>query len=218
MSSRLTGVSRLLGAVFCAGLLFGAGIAQAQPSHRGGDGDRRGGWVDPRCARGVGVRKLPQGHRIVGHRDIDFYYASGHWFRPMGARFVVVAPPIGLVVPVLPNGFVSVTIGGRSLYRYDDTYYARHDRGYVVVEPPRQDDARRASGGEDRLFVYPKMNQSEKVQATDRYECHEWGSFQTGYDPTLSYGGVGPEQAESLRADYLRAMTACLEARGYTVR
>lgn len=218
MSSRLTGVSRLLGAVICAGLLFGAGIAQAEPAHRGGDGDRRGGWVDPRFARGVVVPRLPQGHRVVRLRDIDFYYASGHWFRPMGARFVVVAPPIGLVVPVLPNGFVSVTIGGRSLYRYDDTYYARHDRGYVVVEPPRQDDARRASGGEDRLFVYPKMNQSEKVQATDRYECHEWGSVQTGYDPTLSYGGVGPEQAESLRADYLRAMTACLEARGYTVR
>ncbi|MBR0566859.1 hypothetical protein J5J83_12115 [Azoarcus sp. L1K30] len=218
MPSSSSSVSGSVRALFCIGLILGAGVVQADPPHRGSDRDQRADRGERRYTRGVVVPRLPQDYRVVRHRDVDFYYSGGHWFRPMGARFVVVAPPIGLVVPVLPGGFVTLSIGGRMLYRYDDVYYARDDRGYVVVEPPRQSEAPTYASGQDNLFVYPRLKQSEKAQATDRYECHEWGSAQTGYDPTLSYGGVGPEQAERRRADYLRAMTACLEARGYTVR
>jgi hypothetical protein len=41
---------------------------------------------------------------------------------------------------------------------------------------------------------------------------------QTGFDPTLNGGGVPSEQATTKRSDYQRAMSACLEARDYTVR
>ena len=70
----------------------------------------------------------------------------------------------------------------------------------------------------DNLYVYPKNGQSAEQQATDRYECHRWAGEQTGFDPTQTAGGVPEDQTAQRRADYLRAMTSCLEGRGYSVR
>ncbi len=41
---------------------------------------------------------------------------------------------------------------------------------------------------------------------------------QTGFDPTQPGGGVAPDQNGARRQQYQRAMTACLEARGYSVQ
>ncbi|MCC7463749.1 MAG: hypothetical protein IT480_14950, partial [Gammaproteobacteria bacterium] len=45
-----------------------------------------------------------------------------------------------------------------------------------------------------------------------------WARGQTGFDPTEPGGGVAAAQTPQRRADYQRAITACLEARGYSVR
>ena len=70
----------------------------------------------------------------------------------------------------------------------------------------------------DQLFIYPKKGQSEQMQADDRYECHRWSSDQTGFDPTQSGGSVAERLYDSKKADYQRAMKACLEARDYSVQ
>lgn len=169
--------------------------------------------------RGVVVRTLPPRHRTYVHGGYHYHYHDGYWYRPMGDRFVVVLPPVGIVVPALPYGYVTFTFGSHVYYRYAGVYYAPHEYGYVVVDPPPEaEDSRVARIARDELFIYPRAGQSEKTQAADRYECHEWASGQTGYDPTLSHGGVPEAEAADARADYLRAMTACLEGRGYTVR
>ena len=67
------------------------------------------------------------------------------------------------------------------------------------------------------LFVYPREGQSPEQVEFDRYECHRWASEQTGFDPTRPEDGVPYEQTSTARAEYLRATTACLEARGYSV-
>lgn len=64
------------------------------------------------------------------------------------------------------------------------------------------------------LFMYPKTGQSAEQQGTDRYECHRWAADQTGFDPSQGSPGV----TERKRDDYLRAMSACLEGRGYSVK
>ena len=88
-----------------------------------------------------------------------------------------------------------------------------------VIEPPTELATENPAVAEqDELFIYPAAGQTAEQQANDRFECHDWASEQTGYDPTRVAGGVAPEQAASRRAAYLRAMTACLEARDYTVR
>jgi len=68
------------------------------------------------------------------------------------------------------------------------------------------------------LIVYPKNGQSTEQRAADRYECHNWAKSQTGFDPTQSGGGVPPGSTERSHANYDRAMSACLTARGYEVK
>jgi len=71
----------------------------------------------------------------------------------------------------------------------------------------------------EKLFVYPRENQSEELQAKDRSECQSWAAGQTGYDPTKPpAGSMPPGQWIQMQVDYLRAQSACLEGRGYTVR
>jgi len=71
----------------------------------------------------------------------------------------------------------------------------------------------------ERIFVYPRLGQSEELQAKDRYECHSWALSQTGYDPTQPSAGDMPEaQRSQMSADYQRAQGACLDGRGYTVK
>jgi hypothetical protein len=68
------------------------------------------------------------------------------------------------------------------------------------------------------FFIYRRNGQDELQQARDRYECHTWAKRQTGFDPTLPAGGVAPENSVQKRADYQRAISACLDGRGYTIR
>jgi hypothetical protein len=70
----------------------------------------------------------------------------------------------------------------------------------------------------ERIFIYPRQGQSEELQAKDRYECHRWAVSQTHYDPTQPVSGTPEVQLNQMRADYQRAMGACLDGRGYTMR
>ena len=70
----------------------------------------------------------------------------------------------------------------------------------------------------ERIFIYPRKGQSEELQAKDRYECHSWAVSQIGSDPTQPTSGMPETQLNQMRADYNRAMGACLDGRGYTMR
>ena len=83
----------------------------------------------------------------------------------------------------------------------------------MIVDPPKEVPPS-TSSSVDKLFIYPRNSQSEKQQEDDRYSCHVWSVKQTGYDPTMTSDAPSMEK----RADYQRAMGACLDALGYTVR
>lgn len=90
-------------------------------------------------------------------------------------------------------------------------------REYVVVEkPPGADEALAGAPGLQEsaaeLYVYPARGQSEDQAQRDRYECHLWAVDQTQFDPSM--GDADASQS----GEYRRAMTACLEGRGYTVK
>ena len=65
------------------------------------------------------------------------------------------------------------------------------------------------------VIVYPAKGQSQEQQSRDRYECHQWAVHETGVDPSLwdEY-----EITYEDRSEYRRAISACLEGRGYTVK
>jgi hypothetical protein len=107
-------------------------------------------------------------------------------------------------------------------YYWDNLYYtwSPADSGYVVTTPPpvagdQPDESGTAEAPADSaadVYLYPRNGQSDEQMANDRYECHSWAAGQTGFDPTR--GG----QQSGNRDDYRRAMTSCLDARGYSAR
>ena len=67
-----------------------------------------------------------------------FYYSDGIYYRHHSNGFIVILPPIGLLIPVLPIGYLSFHAYGGTYYYYADVYYIWdiHHRAYRVVEVP----------------------------------------------------------------------------------
>ena len=222
-------MSRGAGVALGLALALAVVCAHAQP-YRDRAGSPRGGeHYDARFShnhyyadRGVFVGNVPTGGGwVVARGGGRYYYSGGVWFAPRGPGFIVVGPPIGVFVPVLPPFYTTLWIGGLPYYYANDTYYAwRADQnGYEVVEPPGDQGATTTQPPpSDDLYIYPQSGQTEEQQSNDKYECHKWASSQSGFDPTQSLGGVSPDQVAAKRADYQRAIRACLEGRGYSVR
>ena len=190
--------------------------------------DYRGrAYYDPRWQhrryyppRGYVAPALPRNVVVVRHRHYNYWYGGGVWYRPYGPRYVVVAPPLGIYVSFLPSYYTTVWFGGIPYYYANDAYYVWRapQRAYEVVEPPPAASVSTVSPAAEDIFVYPREGQGPGQVAADRYECHRWASDETGFDPTRPDGGVPADQTRSLREAYQRAMTACLEGRGYSVR
>lgn len=169
-------------------------------------------------APGHEVRRLPRGQVRVSVGTSWYHYYGGTFYESRWPGYVVVSAPIGARVRTLPLGYVSFAIGPRSYFYVNSTYYLwePQTREYVVVEEPQGASERlgaaQAPSNSVSLFVYPNQGQDPELTSRDRYECHLWAADQSGYDPTYSGQDAG------LAGDYRRAMTACLEGRGYTVR
>ncbi len=90
----------------------------------------------PKYRPGKLVVNLPPRHTKVVVRGRPYFYWGGVFYyrRPRG--YVVVAPPIGTIVPRLAVGFRTVWVGGVLYYYYGNVFYRRVPAGYVVVEPP----------------------------------------------------------------------------------
>jgi hypothetical protein len=189
-------------------------------SHAGASGS--GGRVGYGFRGGYGYRGGWYGH---GYRGYGYY--GGWGWGGLG---------YGLFFGALPLYYSTLWWGGIPYYYAAGDYYV-WNRGvgeYETVPPPiglaNQADALLPNA--TNLFVYPKNGQSAEQQANDRYECHRWARDQTGFDPTqpggvaatdsIKQGAPTPAPADAASPakgqDYVRAQTACLEGRGYSVR
>lgn len=203
------------------GHYWGGGPRYAVPPHWAGmhpdwDGPRPGYWVRP-----WGPRWEPR------------YWGGGYW----GGRFwphVYLDWDFPWFVATLPIGYSTYWWSGVPYYYWQGVYYVwSPDYGeYVVTDPPPvtgglaqgaappPTSAAQAQAGDGRgamsLYVYPKKGQSEQQTENDRYQCHEWSVGQTGYDPSNTANNT--QASTATPENYKRAVTACLEARGYSVR
>lgn len=170
--------------------------------------------------RGKQFDRLPHNHYVVPYRDRRYFYHGGIWYCPSGPRYVVVMPPVGVTIPILPPFHTTIWVGGVPYYYADGVYYQWRpaERVYVVSEPPQESSVATMPAEPEELFIYPKQGQSEAQVAADRYECHRWAREQSGFDPTQPPANISESQLAAKRSDYRRAITACLEARGYSVK
>jgi hypothetical protein len=230
--TRKTDAAAFGAAMFALLLATGAGAQQPEHGH-GGMGhaehyDARYSHNHYYANRGVVVHEVPGRPYAIAHSGTPFYYSGGVWYAPHGPSFVVVAAPVGVFVPVLPPFYTTLWFAGVPYHYANDTYYVyRGDQqGYEVVDPPADSGAAAAQvppnaeppANADDLYVYPQNGQSADQQARDKYECHRWAFSQTGFDPTQPATPLPPEQLDTQRAQYQRAMRACLEGRAYSVR
>jgi len=174
---------------------------------------------------GLKIRVLPKKRHVIHYHDHNYFYWDGIWYSSIGAEFVVIRPPLGIIVPILPAFYTTIWFGDIPYYYANDVYYVWRDdlNGYEVVEFPDDNEAKAAiSYKADKLFVYPKKGQSKQQQADDEYACHRYGVEQTGYDPTQpaskDSANASQKQLSEQRQDYQRAMKSCLEARDYSVQ
>ncbi len=134
-------------------------------------------------------------------------------------------------LPAVPYGAVTIWFGNVPYYYVNQVYYAWNPSydGYVVTDPPPV--AARAPGsagiasspgqagqgiGVLSLRVIPLKGQSKQQTANDQYACNEWAVSQSGFNPLSS--AQDAHASLTSRDDYRRALTACLNARGYSVR
>jgi len=164
--------------------------------------------------RGYVAPALPRGAVSIAFGGGRFYFHGGVWFRPQGGRFVVVAPPVGIVVPVLPPAYVTLWIGGAPYYYANGTYYAAMPgQGYAVVAPPPGADAAQPAPpppppaapkpAPDPIY-YPRTGQSAAQTEADRQECNRWATTQPSAVADASV--------------FQRAVEACMDGRGYTMK
>lgn len=70
----------------------------------------------------------------------------------------------------------------------------------------------------ENLSVTPKFGQTQEQLAADRADCRTWAKGQTGFDLGQIGGGVAPSDYYLRRQQFGRALAACLDGRGYSVR
>lgn len=169
---------------------------------------------------GLRFKQLPKRHYEIRFHNRPYYYSSGIWYLRSGVQFVVTAPPTGIVIPFLPPLYTTLWIRGVPYYYANDVYYVWKPElnGYIVTTPPQDIDEDEVQPLNEQIFVYPKHGQSEKKQADDRYECHRWSVKQTDYDPSQPPENLAQQELISKRDNYQKALKACLEGRGYSVR
>jgi hypothetical protein len=146
-----------------------------------------------------------------------------------------------LYLGFLPAVYATYWWGGIPYYYVNNVYYTYDSgqNGYIATDPPPvagdySDDVNAAAAaGADAappadnvppdvaaapnsgIIAYPRNGQSDQQLATDKFQCHAWAKNQTGFDPTSQASSGASAGA---RSAYGRAMAACLDARGYTVR
>lgn len=162
-------------------------------------------------SRGFISPGLPSGSISIGFGGGSFFFQGGVWFRPSGGRFVVVMPPIGIVIPILPPTYTPLWIDSTRYYYANGVYYtAARDSGYVVVAPPPGAEAAQPlpPAPEPRPtpdpIIYPRSGQTQQQLEADRQDCNRWATTQPAAQLDASV--------------FQRAVAACMDGRGYTVR
>ncbi len=106
-------------------------------------------WIPPKTKPrpyyyrpGYTIRSIPKVAISVSLGSLLFYYSHGVYYRHHSNGYIVILPPIGLLVPVLPVGYLSFHAYGGTYYYYADVYYVWdiHHRAYRVVEVPEADE------------------------------------------------------------------------------
>ena len=84
------------------------------------------------------IARLPFGAVSVTFGNRYYHYYNGAYYRPYNRGYMIVQPPIGIIVPGLPVGYTQVIICSNPYYRHGNVFYAPYGNRYKVVEEPEE--------------------------------------------------------------------------------
>jgi hypothetical protein len=129
---------------------------------------------------------------------------------------------------VVGGALLGWSLAPRYYYPPPPSAYPPPPPGYppppVYYYPPPQEyyssvEVSKVPPSGSQVFIYPRQGQSQEKQVSDRNECHNWAVSQIGYDPSKAApSNITESQIAQKSADYYRALGACLDARGYSMR
>lgn len=92
-------------------------------------------WWGFRPGMAVGV--LPAGNVQISVGPVGYYYYQGVYYQATTAgAYAVVAPPVGVIVPQLPDGAEAVQAGSVTYYYGGGAFYVQRPTGFEVVPAP----------------------------------------------------------------------------------
>lgn len=179
----------------------------------------RNAYIVVRPPFGIIVPFLPPFYTRVWVGPYPYYYANDVYYVRSPQGYTVVEQPPGMIAMTPPPGTVvppdnavtelgPVNSGVQQMAPLPPVSAAPP----TTMSPPTPAAAPPAvaQAGGNQLFIYPRQGQNADQQNRDRSECNSWAVGQTGSDPANSGGQMDP--------DYQRALGACLDGRGYTVK
>ncbi len=124
---------------------------------------------------------------------IPYRYQYGRFYRPYGASFRAVVPPIGIYIHTLPVGYRSFRTGPHEYYYYNDVFYRREaNKGYKVVSPPVGAIVRELPSGSKVMVV----NGQQYYEFNGTYLQEEFAE-----DESLQYRVVGTGGVLNVESD-----------------
>lgn len=157
-------------------------------------------------------------------------HARGHWSVDLSVGVPIggyhggtYAPGYGTYVNTLPVGAVSLSVGGGRYWRHGGVWYRPWGPRWVVVAPPvvygpppvivQERPAVVVEEGPPPVkippskpdpIIYPRNGQSAQQTEFDRQECNRWATTQPSAMADASV--------------FHRAVEACMDGRGYTMK
>ena len=122
--------------------------------------------------KGAAAAILPGAAVSVQFGGINYWHHRGVWYRPWGPRWVVVAAPLAIVVP--------------------------------IVAAPGEPAPAPAAPSRPEPVTYPRHGQDAQQTEADRQACDRWATTQPA--------------ALADAAVFQRAVEACMDGRGYTLK
>jgi hypothetical protein len=108
-----------------------------EPRHANIEAERRHGYYWSGYRPGLTLGALPAGYVQVSFGGTGYYYYDGVYFRPTpGGPYAVVMPPVGVIVPQLPEGPELVVTGQGTYYYAGGAFYLPAPAGFAVVPAP----------------------------------------------------------------------------------
>ncbi len=199
-------------------------LATASPAHAQYQEQHRPGYSTKQNNGDLLRREENFRRRDYQHEGHRMRLQDGRWHHWSEGRFRLAPPPIGFWLPALPSFHRVWRNAGATYYIVDNAWFRATDNGgYIAISAPMEPPLAASPvppappppayrSFVDELYAYPKGTQTPARTQTDKQECAQWAGGQVLADPwALPY-------SDAQKSNYVRAFSACMEARNYVVR